>query len=199
MKSRPLTLIPELARKAIDGGKTRTSRPVSDKVLHAANIGLIIGDCSDGSDNEWAAWSPLGKVGDRLWLRERARVIDAQEHTTWGVMRVKLLYELDGFQTGWMPYPNRLARPVIGKCIANGCFKESARYFFEITGVRVERIQDITDNEVFKEGIDVDGTSANGHIFTAREHFHGLWKSIYPGSWERNDWIFATEFKRVNA
>ena len=32
---------------------------------------------------------------------------------------------------------------------------------------------------------------------SARELFRQLWESIYPGSWERNDWVWVTEFERT--
>ena len=68
----------------------------------------------------------------------------------------------------------------------------------EITKVRVERVQDISEEDVIAEGIvcDVPHTVYCDKGF--RDHFIDLWNSIYgPGSWQRNDWVWVYDFKKL--
>ncbi len=62
-----------------------------------------------------------------------------------------------------------------------------------IISVRPERVQEITDDEAFDEGI-VDIRFAGEE----RVAFHCLWESLYPGSWERNDWCWRVELEKLS-
>jgi len=77
-----------------------------------------------------------------------------------------------------------------------------------IVSVRPERVQEITDEEISKEGIDVTfhaGDIATAFVdlpkkrrhSTARECFRSLWHTLHPGSWERNDFVFRYELRKV--
>jgi hypothetical protein len=76
----------------------------------------------------------------------------------------------------------------------------AARFFVEITNIRFEKIQDITEEACFLEGVDL-----NMELFPminrgtkARRHFQQLWDSLYgPGAWERNDWVGVVEFTQI--
>jgi len=72
--------------------------------------------------------------------------------------------------------------------------KELARIFLKVTAVRVERIQDISLFDAASEGIlPAPGKNMIDDTFGL---FIALWNSLYPGSWERNDWVFVYEFER---
>ncbi len=68
----------------------------------------------------------------------------------------------------------------------------------EITAVRVERVQDISEEDCIFEGIHpfAPGGVERGSTIP-RKQFAMLWDSIYPGSWKRNDWVWVYEFKTV--
>lgn len=70
----------------------------------------------------------------------------------------------------------------------------------EITAVRVERVQDISYDDMQAEGVHrtycADPFGAEDGL---QEDFIDLWESIYPGSWVRNDWVWVIEFKRLEA
>ncbi len=61
-----------------------------------------------------------------------------------------------------------------------------------IISVRPERVQEITDDDALMEGF-VDIRYAEKESIPFRE----LWKSLHPGSWERNDFVFRYELKKV--
>jgi len=70
--------------------------------------------------------------------------------------------------------------------------KEASRIFLRVTDIRVERIQDIDDIDIYKEGI-----PAVHDAYSERLAFSSLWDDIYgEGAWERNDWVWVYEFKR---
>ena len=97
--------------------------------------------------------------------------------------------------------------------------EKDARFLLEITGVKVQRVQDITEEEAINEGIekDLDGWKdhtkrfanhpeypAFGGMFreilpTAINSYKKLWDSIYGKKhpWESNPWVFVYTFKRV--
>jgi hypothetical protein len=84
--------------------------------------------------------------------------------------------------------------------------RRACRITLEVTGVRVERLQDISEADAMAEGIektkhgfwskygqsDVDGT------YSPRASYRALWESINgPGSWDANPFVWCVEFKRV--
>lgn len=86
----------------------------------------------------------------------------------------------------------------------------ASRITLEVTGVRVERLQAISETDAVAEGIErlPDGgpnrytvDSADDWSLsapTAREAFEALWESINnPGSWAANPWVWVVEFRRV--
>ena len=78
--------------------------------------------------------------------------------------------------------------------------KEAARIWLKVTGVRVERLQEITEHEAEKEGFCDDAEYCTGN--TARGHFAELWNSTIKKSdlcrygWEANPYVFVIEFER---
>jgi hypothetical protein len=99
----------------------------------------------------------------------------------------------------------------------------ASRITLEITGVRVERLQDISEEDALAEGICCQNViigcncnngshteeSADRYFFDdcneagyefAIDAYAGLWESINgPGSWELNPWVWCISFKRVMA
>ncbi|HFL4765532.1 TPA: hypothetical protein ACG33R_001158 [Escherichia coli] len=85
----------------------------------------------------------------------------------------------------------------------------ASRITLEITGVRVERLQSISDEDVDAEGFAGDyPTSALPALFpgepsdwshlSMRDCYGVLWKSIYgEESWQSNPWVWVIEFKRI--
>jgi hypothetical protein len=78
--------------------------------------------------------------------------------------------------------------------------KEAARIFLRVTNVRVERVQEITEEDAIAEGM--SKTLVDGVVFiSAKGNFHVLWDSlnIKRGyGWDTNPWVWVIEFERIN-
>lgn len=86
--------------------------------------------------------------------------------------------------------------------------KEAARIWLKVTNVRVERLQEITENGAKAEGaIDNRGfihspENEYDRIHTAREHFIKIWNSTIKKSdldrysWDVNPYVWVIEFER---
>ena len=94
--------------------------------------------------------------------------------------------------------------------------KEAARLFLRVTGVRVERLQDISEEDAISEGIEkrsvpvinasgvleyrIPGT--NSVCISGRGAFSNLWNSTIKmdklpvHGWDANPWVWVIEFKR---
>lgn len=86
--------------------------------------------------------------------------------------------------------------------------KEAARIWLKVTDVRVERLQDVTEDGAKAEGaIDNRGfihspENEYDRIHTARDHFIKIWNSTIKKSdldrygWDANPWVWIIEFER---
>lgn len=73
----------------------------------------------------------------------------------------------------------------------------ASRLTLEITAVRVERLQGISEEDAVKEGV-VPFAASRHTPANFRDGFTVLWQSIYgPGSWDANPFVWVLEFKRV--
>jgi hypothetical protein len=164
-----------------------------------------------------------GIVGDRLWVRE-----------TWQIQQVDKIWDADGlYQHVCIDYPasegiefNRKWYKVRGsKELSRAEGKEgrainkpsifmprwASRITLEITNIRVERLQDITEQDAKAEGVtsfyapsdppqfDNSYGIINDVFVSARECFEELWDIINGkrASWESNPWVWVIEFKVV--
>lgn len=87
----------------------------------------------------------------------------------------------------------------------------ASRITLEVTAVKVERLQEISEQDAKAEGIfefagglgiygyDKKGTPGPHCCDTARDTFACLWSSIHgPGSWDANPWVVAISFEKVS-
>lgn len=144
-------------------------------------------------NDDGVVWSvcPHGSPGDRLWVRESGW--ERPERTP-RMMR-------EGADT-WEPYyfdADALTDADIDDFKRWG-FKRrpsilmprrASRITLEILDVRVERLNDITNEDCFAEGLPSDSEHGN------RTWYSHLWESIHgPGSWDLNPWVWVIEFPR---
>ena len=76
--------------------------------------------------------------------------------------------------------------------------KEAARIFQKITGMRAEKLHDITEEQSIAEGIRIGMTSNYSAYFSCRDAFRFLWDSIYDSQgygWDVNPWVWVYEFE----
>ena len=74
--------------------------------------------------------------------------------------------------------------------------RAASRITLEITAVRVERLQDISEADALAEGVTAKKTP--DACYTAREAYAVLWESINGAdSWDLNPWVWVIEFKKV--
>ena len=212
VKTRPILFSDPLVKAILGGRKTVTRRPV--KLSEFADLvhpwkggrwefGRAIGP-SDGETTEVLA-CPYGKPGDRLFVKEshRAWLLDG------GGDLVRIEYRSGGHRDVYaddLPdgFVDRFKCRQDGKTLAwkPSIFmaREASRITLEITDVRVERVQDISAQQVRAEGIRSAMRSESAYVGA----FARLWDSIYAGrtdkpglSWTDNPWVWVVEFKRI--
>lgn len=137
--------------------------------------------------------SPYGAVGDRLWVKETHRFAGGESAESTRVLagRNGVRYRADPFEEGVDKWRPSIFMP-----------RWASRLTLEITGIRVERLQEIAEADARAEGC--DGNCPVGHIPAHQAgpcvyHFAQLWDSIngdeFP--WETSPWVWVIEFKRV--
>ena len=223
VKERPILMSGPMTKATIEDLKTNTRRTRGldtinfDKTANktSAHMWKYTGVGSDGLNHvfEYADGisnevikCPYGKVGDRLWVRERQKVIDIDSELIlpgkWAYRKIRVQYLADGAKSTWIDYPERLKGvPVIGKCLSYGGFRESSRINLEITGIRVERLQDITYKDMISEGWP-DNHKYSRFTIEGRvnQWFQELWESINgSGSWDVNPWVWVVVFRRITS
>ena len=143
-------------------------------------------DPSGETDSNHLDRCPYGHPGNRLWVRE-AFMHEPADYC-WeasvsipsrpAVTTYRADFEGDTRGAGWKPsihMPRALSRILL-----------------EITAVRVERLNDISADDSWAEGIPHSPDVNPIHEYAA------LWESINgPGSWAANPWVWVVEFRRL--
>ncbi|HBY0977580.1 hypothetical protein [Klebsiella pneumoniae] len=200
MTERGMIFNAEMVRAILDGRKTQTRRPIKWKQTRFTEIG----EREDGSKWPWSEdaehacdfWHPcpFGAVGDRIWVRE-----------TWNKYGGLLTYRADH---DWID-DMRKETVCTAKWVPSIHMPRwASRILLEITDVRVERLNAISEEDATAEGVppagsllpDYPGTflTPKGDFATAKVAFQRLWESIYgEESWKANGWVWVISFKRV--
>lgn len=201
MKSRPILFSSPMVRALLDGSKTQTRRivkPQPAQVLPHATTPLIRLRATDETLSLWNDACPYGQLGDRLWVRETWANIALSGYHPVYVFRAEISKPEIWEGVKWKP---SIHMP-----------RAASRITLEITDVRVERLQDISEPDAIAEGIewgrhepkiDMEGYrmyGAAGITNDSRLSYRTLWDSINgPGSWNSNPWVWAITFKRLTA
>lgn len=228
MKERPILYNAEMVNAVLEDRKWKTRRVINWKRLQKKaglnfpakcrlawftiinNWGI---DAGDGVMREVDC--PYGRVGDQLWVRE----------TFWQKGRYQEPYpgaEQDEYKWIWthgdeIKYAATDVLPGMGedyhKRPSIFMFRKDSRIQLEITGVRVERVQDISEEDAIAEGCKNDveieyqptGEPIDYTGLYAGERFENLWDSINGKprkdgtdiSWSANPWVWVVEFKKI--
>lgn len=211
MKARPILFSAPMVRAILEGRKTQTRRVV--KLPHG-----IWETSASGDLVPIPVGCNYGKPGDRLWVRETFCLENTYDYHGDHVdpndgRPIQKHEDADG--SYWLIPHYRATEPephiVPYHCDADddktrwtpSIFmpRWASRITLEITAVRVERLQDISEADAQAEGVhpcgnhDFDGWPKN-HVIA----FCKLWEAINgSGSWECNDWVWVIEFRKVEA
>lgn len=158
---------------------------------------------------------PYGKPGDILWVREKTCYVHLEHaHDLLEGFREKrqTIYGTD-MHEDWMKY----AKEKYGYKWKPSLFmpKSDCRIFLKVKSVRVERLQDISEEDSKAEGVldmfygkDIAGNAYFNYIDKkggwdsvaddAKHSFQTLWQSINgEQSWDDNPWVWVIEFERI--
>ncbi|WP_239006795.1 hypothetical protein [Enterobacter hormaechei] len=237
MKERGMIFNGEMVRAILEGRKTQTRRIMKVQPVLNGSFYEVYGAGWVRSmksvpaipGHSLASNCPFGLVGDRIWVRE-----------TWGVVSHELdedgriqpwspdrpataINEMpfgNGFYSGHAIYAadgDFTWGDDDGYEDGRSCWKPSihmpraaCRILLEITGVRIERLNGISEADAEAEGIDMDALADSQDCYdciadhnmtgrpTATGAFKYLWESIYgEESWKANPWVWVIEFKVV--
>lgn len=180
---RPILFSAPMVRAILEGRKTQTRRIVKHQPLP------WVGPDPPG----WPPPCPYGQLGDRLWVRE-----------TWAQPT-----SLDPGPTFYRAdYPSCVPRQFENVPPAEAVRwrpsihmpRWASRITLDVTGVRIERLQDISEADAMAEGV-VETHAHLRDLGPCMEWcyaFEDLWTRINgAGSWNANPWVWVIEFKRA--
>lgn len=218
----------EMVKAILEGRKTSTRRIIKPQPAHR-QFGGFVYDSGDKKligqamfinsfpaigENAADYAKPPYQQGDILWVRETFNTNPVQEYIDKTAPRYVYKATDIEFDGGWKP---SIHMP-----------KSAARIFLKVTNVKVQKIQDISQEEARAEGI--QWITKDGTVFkyftscdawedyhrknkkkylgtpwqdmpkTAKEAFKILWDSCYywPKSWDANPWVWVIEFEKVD-
>jgi hypothetical protein len=204
MKERPIIFSAPMVRAILEGRKTQTRRVIKPqpKIDETGNFcwnGWNYGQNFDGPLIQAIAspipcartkrvLCPYGKPGDRLWVRETHEVyyVTRSENTSSAGVKYKADGEKRLCPIGLETFKKLNSTESRGWSPSIHMPRWASRIDLEITGVRVERLKDISDADCKEEGA------------LGRVEYSLLWESINgKDSWDKNPWVWVIEFKRT--
>lgn len=219
IKERPILFSAPMVRAIQEGRKTVTRRVLNAQALKNIGYGVQLGEChelpSEGplhpnSIGYYNDFCPYGQPGDRLWVREtftdlRGTGIEHRPDPEGPLQRYAYAADCPpgshadearkDYGIKWKP---SIHMP-----------RAASRILLEITDVRVERLQAISDVQAMAEGVRLYADHAalgdwyhvegkETYSADSRKSFELLWSSINgPTAWDANPWVWAVEFKGV--
>lgn len=220
IKERPIPFKADMVRAILEGKKTQTRRlidwpewadTISDESWRPPHI---VNFREDMGEREEEKLCPYGVPGDRLWVRETWEPLEFSDR------EIGVLYSATPH--GNTRDENQIHWHSVGEEEAAKWMRRSGKRFpsihmprwasritLEITGVRAEPIQEISEEDAALEGVHQYGDEKCWKIYTpttsfgcssARRSFESLWDSLVSGwanSWESNPWVWVVEFKRI--
>lgn len=215
MKERGMIFNAEMVRALLDGRKTQTRRIVKgtdgavkfckEWDINGEEIFVVLGEKDRTGMNPvlGAISCPFGAVGDRIWVRETFQgplfdydLMDSYCKDPTPFEKPEFcVYKADG-----VPAPEFYDADDELHC----CWRPSihmprwaSRILLEITDVRVERLNSISEEDAGREGYPAVPAPYGGHM-DKWLWFRQLWDGIYPEqSFKHNPWVWVISFKRV--
>ena len=201
MKMKPIIFSTPMVRAILDGRKTQTRRvikingcPITSpkESLELTKEGLIYHSFCSMS----GYYKLLCQPGDILWVRETWSKDENGEY----VYRANYgTTEDDSFPPSMFKWRPSIHMP-----------REAARIFLRATNVRVERVQDITEEDAIAEGVKDPYEYQSPEYYEQpnlrgfeinKSAFAGCWDSIYSKrgyGWESNPWVWVVAFEKIS-
>ena len=218
MKETPIIMSGNHPQLIFDGIKTQTRRVIKPqpyelhhhggKVVWAYKKGML------ATPYYWLGHCPYGQVGDRLYIKEshKLEMVLGGDGIKW----VKCSYRLEVGDDGgvrWFRWTD-LTLATQSRLVkiktwnkwrpARFMYRFLARILLEITEVRVERVQDISYENCYSEGISKDSPRERRinqlvtELVTPKTYFKELWDSLNAKrgyGWDPNPWVWPISFK----
>jgi hypothetical protein len=186
-----------MVRALLSGAKTQTRRVV--KFDHPLDVWDAEGYHTITPDSivkvPWTATNipsvipcKFGQIGDQLWVRETWWYDDEDNSIIYRADPDSDVVDVNKHESGLAKYN---WRPSIFMPRA------ASRMTLEVTGVRVERLNDISRGDAMAEGCTFPNMSQGDD---PRQWYTDLWTQINgAGSWSLNPWVWVIDFRRVEA
>lgn len=209
-KERGILFSSEMVRAILAGRKTQTRRIIKPQPLEiwdeckpiTTNAGIISWCFQNSKDPNLHGYikCPYGKVGDRLWVKETFAYYPDAHHVIFKAREGEELKRNDIDLSG---------------CWKSSYFmpKKFARIWLEITGIRVERVQNISEEDAQAEGCSPfcrpNRDSVEALMAAAMKPekwtpykaiFARVWEKLNAKrghSWDKNSWVWVISFRKV--
>lgn len=175
-------------------GTTMDSTAKEDREIIGKNHYLLLENEYTIKESDGRYFTPKYKVGEKVYLKEPYFIFDEEDNSCF----YKYLPKVDWLtDKEFLDNVNSISRLQGWK---NKLFmpESAARYFIEITAVRAERLQDISEEDCIKEGITLYDESGKylGHGYI--DTYAALIDKINgKGTWEKNPFVWVYDFKLV--
>lgn len=208
---KPILFSTAMVEAIIAGRKTQTRRIIKPKPAAETDISYMPNEPLNWT-GEWFPYKweteegeticnhPKYNVGDILWVRETWRLTDFLHPSddnygfVYKASENGRLWQSSDEEWKWRP---SLFMP-----------KEACRLFLEVTNVRTERLQSISEEDAIAEGVDMEfdtyldyeqkNTLGSYYLLSAIDSYESLWAKINgQKSWDENPYVWAITFKLV--
>lgn len=213
MKERPILFSTEMVKAILEGRKSQTRRIMKPQpeyssgmekwVLYPKQHPTVYADLIVANN-----YCPYGKPGDVLWVRETWGIDYFGSAQFWHfkeglkVKREDIIYKADDISRDTRFLLDRAWKPSIFMP------REACRIILEVTDVRVERLQDISEKDARAEGYSysdwhrMNEEAAGIGLYSVPSKpinwYLELWESINgKGSWAKNPWVWVIKYKRI--
>src|SRR5690554_1284562 len=147
-KERPIIMSEQSVRAILEGRKTQTRRVIKPQPRLEDEWNEVTGaawsvwwkNWEESFENvyeELPSFCPYGKVGDRLWVRESYRIIEVGKGPS-----VRYMADCDYSEIARAKWKTPMFMP-----------KALSRIMLEIVDIRVEQVQDISEQDAMAEGM----------------------------------------------
>lgn len=242
IKTTPMIFNSEMVCALLAGNKVQTRRPVADWQLPLKTsadtdglrymstavkgrwgfgvFGATAEEAMDNYNGEYNCENPFGRAGSLIYVRETFGFSENGFNDIAGQYCIE--YKADdgcGLIGPTIDNNDYMANLALKKGNTPSIHmpRWASRLTLKINSVRVERIQDISEEDAKKEGIksypftpcdgfpvcdgfthlqNDDGKSSLHQ--SAVKAFEKLWSSVYPGSWNKNEWVWVIDFEVIH-